>query len=118
MPSTIVYGLSPTGSLSFIFSVSSTYDSANAYAQLGRFWVNDGCGQSSYNGLFNRRLGFTLPVSWMPYEKASDQMNLEEMPVFPTDGYIALLDGKTVVVKISEHNSYSGDSKYSFDECE
>ena len=97
------------------FSVSSTYDSANAYAQLGRFWVNDGCGQASYDGLFNRRLGFTLPVSWMPYEKASDQMNLEEMPVFPTDGYIALLDGKTVVVKISEYRSYSGDSKYSFD---
>ena len=98
-----------------LFSVSNTYYSANAYAQMGRFWVSGNCCQSSYRGLISRRMGLDLLVSTLSYDDISGKTDTLKMPVFPIDGYIMLLDGNTVVVKISEYNAYTGNSKYTLD---
>lgn len=98
-----------------LFSVSSTYHCANAYAQMGRFWVNANGSQASYAGLINRRMGLNLMTSSLSYENISAKLDVVQMPVFPADGYITLLDEDTVVVKISEHNAYTGNSKYAIE---
>ena len=98
-----------------LFSVSDTYHCANAYAQMGRFWVSGNCCQLSYRGLINKRMGLNLPVSTLSYDDISVKTDTLKMPVFPYDGYIVLLDGNTVVVKISEYKAYTGNSKYTLD---
>lgn len=94
------------------FFTSDTYSRANAYAQMGRFWVSGGCCQASYRGLINRRMGLALPVSQRSYESIAAAVDTAAMPSFPDDGYITLLDDNTVVVKISQYRAYTGDSKY------
>ncbi len=97
------------------FSVSDVYYYANGYAQMGNFWVDGGCCQMSYNGLINERMGFELPISHLNYETIAEKINFSEMPIFPENGYMALADGHTVVIKVSEYKEYTGDSKYVFD---
>lgn len=98
-----------------LFSVSNIYYSANAYAQMGRFWVNGNCCQESYSGLIEHRLGLNLPMSYMLYENVSDKIDVLSMPEFPHDGYIKLLDEHTVVIKVSEYKAYTGSAKYVID---
>ena len=98
-----------------LFSVSDTYYRANAYAQMGRFWVSGNCCQASYKGLIDRRLGLNLPISYLLYENVADKLDVFAMPEFPCDGYIVLLDENTVVVKINEYKEYTGSSKYVID---
>ena len=98
-----------------LFSVSDTYYRANAYAQMGRFWVSGNCCQASYKGLIERRLGLNLPISYLLYENVADKLDVFAMPEFPCDGYIVLLDENTVVVKINEYKEYTGSSKYVID---
>lgn len=98
-----------------LFSVSNIYYCANAYAQMGRFWTNGNCLQSSYEGLLDRRLGLDLSISYLSYADVADKLDVFAMPEFPSDGYIALLDEHTVVVKISEYKEYTGSSKYVID---
>ena len=57
-------------------------------------------------------MGINLPVSDLLYEDIAAKTDVSEMPVFPSDGYIQLLDEHLVVIKISEYKAYSGDSKY------
>lgn len=66
-----------------LFSVSNTYYRANAYAQMGRFWVSGNCCQASYEGLIDRRLGFNLPISYLLYENVADKLDVFAMPEFP-----------------------------------
>ncbi len=94
------------------FSVSEIYQCANAYAQVGNFWVSGNCCQMSYNGLVSKRMGFELPMSWLGYEDIARLADVEGMPVFPSDGYITLLDDRIVIIKISEYSEYTGASKY------
>lgn len=97
------------------FSVSNIYDCANAYARMGDFWVSGNCSQMSYKGLINKNMGFNLPMSNLRYEDIAERINTSEMPEYPEDGYIALLDDRIVVIKISEYKEYSGHSKYVID---
>ena len=97
------------------FSVSSIYHRANAYAQMGNFWTSGSCSQMSYNGLVNKRMGFSLRIPNLNYDTIPELIPVSEMPSFPQDGYISLLDDHTVVVKISEYGPYEGHSKYVFD---
>ena len=60
-------------------------------------------------------MGLDLLVSTLSYDDISGKIDTLKMPVFPSDGYIMLLDGNTVVVKISEYNAYTGNSKYTLD---
>lgn len=98
-----------------LFFTSDTYSRANAYAQMGRFWVSGGCCQASYRGLINRRMGLALSVSHRSYESIAAIFDTDAMPSFPSDGYIAVLDDNIVVVKISQYSAYTGDSKYVID---
>lgn len=97
------------------FSVSSIYDQANAYAQMGNFWVSGNCAQMSYHGLIHKYMGFNLPISYLSFEDVAEQIAVSDMPQFPEDGYMALLDEDTVVIKISDYKTYTGNSKYVFD---
>ncbi len=94
------------------FSVSHNYDRANAYAQVGNFWVSGYCCQVSYEGLINKYMGIALPMSFQIYENVAARKDVSEMPLFPREGYITMLDDHTVVVKISEYKEYTGHSKY------
>lgn len=96
------------------FHVSEVYNRANAYAQMGRFWISGNCSSSSYDGLIVQRLGFELPIAYASYEEMSKKLDLSSMPMFPNRGYYTLLDGKTVVIKMSDYAPYSGASKYEF----
>ena len=98
-----------------LFAVSEIYGGANAYARLGDFWVSGGCGQASYRGLINGRMGLDLPIPPVSYEEIAGRTDVSAMAVFPYDGYITLADEKTVVIKISEYKPYAGTSKYVFD---
>ncbi|NLB79608.1 MAG: hypothetical protein GX796_12435 [Clostridiaceae bacterium] len=96
------------------FSVSNIYYSANGYAQIGNFWVSGNCCQMSYNGLINKHMGFDLPISYLHHETVVEKVNILEMPIFPENGYMTLIDDHTVVIKISEYKEYTGHSKYVF----
>ena len=97
------------------FSVSSIYDCANGYAQMGRFWTSGNCCQMSYDGLINQHMGFNLSMSSLDYETVAEKISVQEMPEFPAEGYMTLLDDHTVVIKISEYKEYTGNSKYVFE---
>lgn len=97
------------------FSVSNIYYSANGYAQVGNFWVSGNCSQMSYKGLINKYMGFNLPIPYLVYENVAARTNVSEMPKFPEEGYITLIDDNIVVIKISEHTEYAGHSKYVID---
>ena len=94
------------------FHVSDVYNKANAYAQMGRFWVSGNCCSFSYKGLIVQRMGFNLPIANVSYEEISKKTELSDMPMFPDRGYYTLLDGNTVVIKMSEYAPYTGASKY------
>lgn len=96
------------------FSVSNIYYNANGYAQMGNFWVSGNCCQMSYNGLINKHMGFNLPISYLRYESVAEKINISEMPAFPENGYVALIDEYTVIIKIGEYKEYTGYSKYVF----
>lgn len=98
-----------------LFSVSGAYDRANAYAQVGRFWVSGNCCQASYKGLLQQRMGLNLPVSSLLYEDITGRIDVSALPAYPSAGYIVQLDEHTVVVKISEYKTYTGVSKYVID---
>lgn len=97
-----------------LFSTSEAYTRANAYAQMGRFWVSGNCSQMSYGGLL-QRMGLGLSMSSLQYEDIAGNINASELPAFPSAGYIVQLDENTVVIKISEYKTYTGDSKYVID---
>ena len=97
------------------FALNDVYYKANGYAQFGNFWVSGNCCQKSYYGLFNKQLGFKLPTADMTYETAAEKMDISAMPSFPGEGYITMLDERTVVIKVSEYKEYTGNSKYSFE---
>lgn len=94
------------------FSVSDIYACANGYAQVGNFWVSGSCAQMSYHGLINKWMGFDLPMSYLFYEDLPESANVSEMPIFPNEGYISLVDDRLVVIKISEYETYSEYSLY------
>ena len=100
-----------------VFRVERTRDytvMSNAYAQMGRFWVSGNCSQMSYGGLL-QRMGLGLSMSSLQYEDIAGKINASELPAFPSAGYIVQLDENTVVIKISEYKTYTGDSKYVID---
>lgn len=66
----------------------------------------------SYNGLIEKYMGFNLPMSYLYYEDIVKEINVSEMPEFPKDGYITLIDDHVVVIKISEHKEYMEYSDY------
>ncbi len=94
------------------FSVSDAYYCANAYAQMGNFWVSGSCCQLSYHGLINNLMGFNLPMSPRLYNEFENNQEMMSMPTFPNDGYIAELYDNLVLIKISEYGKYTGNSKY------
>ena len=87
------------------FAASDAYACANAYAQMGNFWVDGICNQMSYHGLM-AYLGFRLPLSYRSYDFIAERCDLSALPTFPRKGYITLLDDHFVVIKISDHPSY------------
>ena len=87
------------------FSVSEAYACANAYAQMGNFWVTGLCNQMSYHGLLIH-MGFHLPMSYRTYEFMAERYDLSALPAFPSNGYLTLLDNHFVVIKVSEHADY------------
>lgn len=97
------------------FSVSTAYSCANAYAQMGNFWVAGSCCQLSYGGLIRNRMGFRLPMSNKLYEALADHPVISAAPCFPRAGYITALDEHTVLIKVSEYAPYTGESKYSLE---
>ena len=94
------------------FAVSDIYACANGYAQMGNFWVSGSCCQMSYHGLINKWMGFNLPMSYLFYEDLPQSANITEIPVYPYDGYITVVDDNLVIIKISEHMKYSEYSLY------
>ena len=94
-----------------LFEVSDVYYCANAYAQMGRFWVSGNCLQGAYKGVI-KRMGIALPESNLVYEDIAGKIDVSGMPMFPFEGYIELLDGGVVVIKIAENNPYTGGCKY------
>ena len=79
----------------------SLWNIANAYARYGDFWSNGYSGIQSYIGVL-RDCGMNYSVNrsenlWNNIMKRDDVV---AMPVYPYDGYIAHIDGITVI-KIS-----------------
>ena len=94
------------------FAVSDIYACDNGYAQMGNFWVSGSCAQMSYHGLINKWMGFDLPMSYLLYEDLPESANVSQMPSFPDDGYISLVEDNLVIIKISEYEKYSEYSLY------
>ena len=63
---------------------------ANPYAQMGRFWLNDYSARASWKAVFRDITPAKLK-----------HCSVEQMPVYPQEGYIQQIDG-VVVVKISD----------------
>ncbi len=97
-----------------LFCVSDVYYCSNAYAQIGNFWVSGNCSQMSYEGLLSKRMGIKLDFLYTSYDTVSDEVDVSSLPIFPNNGYITMVNEKTILVKISEYKPYQGDSKYVF----
>ena len=94
------------------FSVSDIFRRSNGYAQVGNFWVSGGCGQLSYWGLINNRMGIALPMAYPQYDEVAALCDVENLPTFPNDGYITVVDDELVIIKISEYAPYMEYSLY------
>ena len=82
------------------FYVSKTFYRANEYAQVGKFWLGGNCMRQTYEGLFNRIMGINLNITEKEYGEYSNLDIVKEMPSYPEEGYIKVIDN-TVIVKIS-----------------
>ena len=75
---------------------------ANPYAQMGRFWLNDYSARASWKAVFRDITPAKLKhCSVEQYGELYSRTELEQMPVYPQEGYIQQIDG-VVVVKISD----------------
>ena len=75
---------------------------ANPYAQMGRFWLNDYSARASWKAIFRDITPAKLKhCSVEQYGELYSRTELEQMPVYPQEGYIQQIDG-VVVVKISD----------------
>lgn len=75
---------------------------ANPYAQMGRFWLNDYSARASWKAVFRDITPEKLKhCSVEQYGELYSRTELEQMPVYPQEGYIQQIDG-VVVVKISD----------------
>ncbi|MBR4308352.1 MAG: glucosyltransferase domain-containing protein [Oscillospiraceae bacterium] len=97
------------------FYVSENFELANAYAQVGNFWVSGYCCQVSYEGLISKYMGINLPMHFRVYEQVAATPEVAEMPLYPQAGYITKLNEKTILIKIGEYKDYTGFSKYTID---
>lgn len=75
---------------------------ANPYAQMGRFWLNDYSARASWKAVFRDITPAKLKhCSVEQYGELYSRTELEQMPVYPQEGYIQQING-VVVVKISD----------------
>lgn len=75
---------------------------ANPYAQMGRFWLNDYSARASWKAVFRDITPAKLKhCSVEQYGELYSRTELEQMPVYPQEGYIQQIDG-VVAVKISD----------------
>ena len=90
-----------------LFSVSEAYGCANGYAQFGNFWTSGSCTQMSYKGLIGKHMGLDMQMSYSFYGDIERRVDISALPQFPNDGYISMIDEKTVIIKIGEYEKYS-----------
>ena len=76
-------------------------EKANLYIQWGVFWLGTQDNMDTWARLFQEELG--LQVNWCSYEAAEAVRESDayaQMPLYPQQGSIAMLDG-ILVVKVS-----------------
>lgn len=83
------------------FVQSGAYQMANGYARFGCWSTDARNNRYSWDGVMRNFLGVSLNIcNEIDYEKLIQNEEIEEMPVFPMEGSIRVIDGY-VVVKVS-----------------
>lgn len=83
------------------FVKSGAYQMANGYARFGCWSTDARNNKYSWDGVMRNFLGVSLNIcNEIDYEKLIQNEEIEEMPVFPMEGSIRVIDGY-VVVKVS-----------------
>lgn len=84
------------------FVQGTVYESANRYAQMGRFWLGAECARMSWNGVFGTITRAPVTISDDDqYMALLEEETVAQMPIYPQEGYIRQVDG-VLVVKVSE----------------
>lgn len=85
-----------------LFAVSDNFNKANEYACFGSWRWRNNLDSRSWNGVFRYLLGVNLPfVMGDEYESLLGQLEIQEMPCYPSEGSIRIINGVTVV-KVSQ----------------
>lgn len=83
------------------FYKSGAYEMSNAYAQFGRWSTDARNNRATWNGIINTFMGLNLPLCDNDtYDRIRYSQELEDMPIFPKEGYIMKI-GDVLVVKTS-----------------
>ena len=61
----------------------------------------------SYKGLIGKHMGLDMQMSYSFYGDIERRVDISALPQFPNDGYISMIDEKTVIIKIGEYEKYS-----------
>ncbi len=86
-----------------LFKKSSAWEMANDYAAFGRWLVDPNCNRHSWEGMVTERCGVFLNLcESAKYEEILAGGEVEEMPIFPKDGCIKIIND-VIVVKVSEN---------------
>ena len=84
------------------FVQSGAYQMANGYARFGCWSTDARNNRYSWDGVMRNFLGVSLNIcNEIDYEKLIQNEEIEEMPVFPMEGSIRVIDGY-VVIKVSD----------------
>lgn len=81
-----------------LYRKDEVWNYANTYAQYGNFWMGGNCCTQSYYGLL-RDGGYNLLFNWNDgyWHELEQRVEIQEMPVYPDEGYIQKIDHVYVV---------------------
>lgn len=84
------------------FYVSEAYNMANGYAQFGKWSTDPRNNRVTWSGIYNVYCGRVIPIcDDETYSQLILSQEVEEMPIYPEEGYMQLIDD-VLVVKVSD----------------
>lgn len=85
-----------------LFPRSRIYQSANAYARFGDWYLDPACARRSWQSVFSNLCGVNLTMcSSGEYSDLGSREEVQNLPVYPQEGFITVIND-IVVIKVSE----------------
>ncbi|MBR1931715.1 MAG: glucosyltransferase domain-containing protein [Lachnospiraceae bacterium] len=85
-----------------LFTTTDMYRMANTYAKFGAWWTDPACTRRSYESTFKHLIGVNINIcSPDEYRRLLAAEEVQNMPIFPDEGCITVIDD-IVVVRVSQ----------------